>query len=161
MQLTGEKILAAPPEAVWTALIDPVFLKALIPGCQEMSGSPEAGYDIVVERGVGGMTARMTGRFDLREVQPGQGCLLVGGGSGGAVGQARGKARIRLSPEGRGTRLAWDIAAELEGKLAGIPQFVVNMAARKVADGFVERFAAALERRPVQTKGWLGRIVPR
>jgi hypothetical protein len=36
---------------------------------------------------------------------------------------------------------------------------VVKLAAQKVADGFVERFAAAIEKRPVEKKGWLGRIV--
>ena len=61
MQITGEKVIAAAPEAVWAALIDPEFLKALIPGCESMTGSPVTGYDITVARSVGGMTARLTG----------------------------------------------------------------------------------------------------
>jgi uncharacterized protein len=158
MQLTGEKSIAATPEAVWTALIDPEFLKALIPGCESMTGSPETGYDITVARQVGGITARLTGFFDLSEVEPGRGCVLSGGGSGGGAGHAKGTARIRLAPEGEGTRLTWDIAAELGGKLSSLPGFVVKLAAQKVADGFVERFAAAIEGRPVAKKGWLGRI---
>lgn len=157
MQLTGEKAIAAPPEVVWAALIDPDFLKALIPGCESMTGSPERGYDITVARSVGGMTARLTGFFDLSQVEPGRGCLLTGGGSGGAAGHAKGTARIRLLPEGEGTRLSWDIVTELGGKLASLPGFVVRLAAQKVADGFVERFAAAIEKRPVRKKGWLGR----
>jgi carbon monoxide dehydrogenase subunit G len=66
-----------------------------------------------------------------------------------------------LRPEGIGTCLSWDIRAELGGKLASLPGFVVNMAARKVADGFVERFTAAIEARPTGKPGWLGRIVGR
>jgi hypothetical protein len=80
MQLVGEKLLAAPPDRVWAALIDPDFLKALIPGCQSMTGDPETGYDITVERNVGGMAARLSGRFDLSEVEPGRGCVLTGSG---------------------------------------------------------------------------------
>ena len=159
MQLTGEKTIAAAPEAVWAALIDPEFLKALIPGCESMTGSPETGYDITVARQVGGLTARLTGFFDLSEVEPGRGCVLSGGGSGGGAGHAKGTARIRLAPGGEGTRLSWDIAAELGGKLSSLPGFVVKLAAQKVADGFVERFAAAIEKRPVEKKGWRGRIV--
>ena len=159
MQLTGVKIIAATPEVVWAALIDPEFLKALIPGCESMTGSPEAGYDVTVARQVGGMTARLTGFFDLFEVEPGRGCVLSGGGSGGAAGHAKGTAHIRLAPEGEGTRLGWDISAELGGKLSSLPGFVVKIAAQKVADGFVERFTAAIEKRPVEKKGWLGRIV--
>jgi len=159
MQLTGDKAIAAPPEAVWTALIDPEFLKTLIPGCESMTGSPETGYDITVARQVGGMTARLTGFFDLSEVEPDRGCVLSGGGSGGGAGHAKGTARIRLTPEGEGTRLSWGVVAELGGKLASLPGFVVRIAAQKVADGFVERFAAAIEKRPVaKKKGWLGRI---
>ncbi|TNC73340.1 CoxG family protein [Rubellimicrobium roseum] len=158
MQLTGEKLVAAPPEAVWTALTDPAFLRALIPGCETMTGSPETGYDITVARAVGGIEARMTGRFDMTEVEPARSCLLTGGGSGGGAGHATGAARIRLRPEGRGTCLSWSICAELGGKLAKMPNFLVEMAARKVADGFVERFVAAIEKRPVQPKGWFGRL---
>lgn len=162
MQLTGERIVAAPPEAVWAALVDPAFLKRLIPGCEMMTGDPERGYDITVTRSVGGMEARMTGRFDMTEVQPGRGCLLTGAGGAAGVGDARGSARIGLSPEGEGTRLSWDIAAELGGRLAAVPEFLVNIAARRVADGFVERFSAAIEgREPGTRAGWLGRIVGR
>lgn len=159
MELTGEKIVAARPEAVWAALIDPEFLRKLIPGCESMTGNPERGYDITVVRHVGSLEARMTGRFTMAEVVPGGGCLLSGAGEAGAVGDARGTARIRLVAVGEETLLAWDIAAELGGKLAAVPEFLVNMAARKVADGFVERFKAAIEgREPERKKGWLGKI---
>lgn len=157
MQLAGKKYVAASPEVVWAALIDPGFLKLLIPGCESMTGSPEQGYDITVARSVGGMTARLTGFFDLSEVEPAKGCVLSGGGSGGSAGHAKGTARIRLRREGDGTQLSWDIAAELGGKLASLPGFMVNMAAQKVAEGFVERFAAAIEKRPVKKRGWFGR----
>lgn len=162
MELTGERIVAAPPEAVWAALVDPAVLRPLIPGCETMAGDPERGYDITVARGLGGMQVRMTGRFVLSEVEPGRGCLLRGGGEAGGVGEASGSARIRLSPEGEGTRLSWEIGAELGGKLAALPDFIVGMAARKVAEGFVERFSAAVEgREPAPRKGWLGRIAGR
>lgn len=159
MELTGDKTIVAPPLAVWAALIDPDFLKTLIPGCESMGGTPETGYTITVARSLGGMEARMSGRFAMSEVEPARGCLLTGGGDGGAMGEARGTARIRLVPEGKGTRLSWDIEAELGGKLAALPDFLVGMAARKVADGFVERFRAAIEgREPGAQKGWLGKL---
>lgn len=160
MELTGDKAIAARPDAVWAALTDPAFLGRLIPGCETMTGSPEGGYDLTVARSVGGLEARMTGRFTMSEAEPGGGCLLAGGGEAGGAGSARGTARIRLAPEGEGTRLSWDIAAELGGRLAAVPDFLVTMAARKVADGFVERFSAAIEgREPEKRKGWFGGIV--
>jgi carbon monoxide dehydrogenase subunit G len=162
MELAGERTIAAAPDVVWAALIDPEFLRRLIPGCETMTGSPETGYDITVARSVGSLEARMTGRFTMSDVVPGRGCHLSGSGGAGSAGDARGTARIRLRPEGQGTRLGWEITAELGGKLAKVPDFMVGIAARKVADGFVERFSAAVEgREPGAGKGWLGHLAGR
>ena len=48
-------------------------------------------------------------------------------------------------PEGTGTRLSWDLEAATEGTIARIPDFVVRIAAGRVADGFIRRFKAAVE----------------
>lgn len=157
MNLIGETTIAAPPDIVWAALVDPEALTRLIPGCETMTGSPETGYDITVARGLGGMTARLSGRVDMTDVRPGRGCSLVAQGTGGAAGLARGTARILLAPDGEGTRLSWVIAAEVGGRLAALPRIVVDMAARRLADGFVSRFTASIEGRPAP-KGWLGRL---
>ncbi|NAZ36057.1 CoxG family protein [Rubellimicrobium sp. CFH 75288] len=157
MELAGQRFIAADPERVWQALIDPVFLKDLIPGCQSMRGDPQNGYDITAERGVGGFTARLTGRIDLEDVRPGEGAFLRASGEGTGVGAAQGTARISLAPEGAGTRLSWTVAARVGGRLAALPGFAVEMAARRVADGFVERFAAALEGREPR-RGWIARL---
>jgi carbon monoxide dehydrogenase subunit G len=124
-----------------------------------MTGSVETGYEVTAVRSVAGAEMRMTGRFALSEVRPGRGCLLTGSGEAAGAGGARGTCRVALAPDGAGTRLSWDIAAETEGRLARLPYFVVSMAARKVADGFVARFAAALEgREPAPRTGLLGRL---
>ena len=156
MDLTGDTRVAAPPAAVWAALIDPDLLCRLIPGCEAMTGDPERGYDITVARTLAGMTARLSGRIDMTEVAPAQGCLLHAQGTGGAAGLARGTARIALLPEGEGTRLSWVIAAEVGGRLGALPVFVVDAAARRLAAAFAERFCAEVEGRP--SRGWLGRL---
>lgn len=160
MRISGAAQIEAPPDAVWGALVDPVFLGRLIPGCESMTGSVEAGYEVTASRKVAGAEVRMTGRFRLSEVAAGRGCLLTGSGEAPGAGGARGTCRIGLAPEAGGTRLAWDIEADLNGRLAALPDFVVTLAARKVAEGFLGRFAAAVEgREPGPRKAWLGRIV--
>ncbi len=47
MQMTGEREIAADRAAVWAALLDPEVLKACVPGCQEMTGTPEDGFEAV------------------------------------------------------------------------------------------------------------------
>jgi carbon monoxide dehydrogenase subunit G len=160
MRLTGSQIIAAPPDRVWEALIDPDLLKTLIPGCRSMSGNPASGYDVAAERSVGGVDVRMTGRIDLSDIRPGEGVLLHAAGEAGAFGGAKGTARIVLRPEAAGTRLGWDLDAQTEGRLAGFPRILVEAVASRVAHGFVERFAAAIEGREVK-KGWLSRLTGR
>jgi len=159
MDLTGETTIAAPPERVWAALIDPALLASLIPGCESMTGNPAEGYAITASRGVGSMTARLSGRIDLTEADPPRGCRLVAQGTGGAAGLARGTARIRLDPVAAGTRLSWTVRAEVGGRLAALPGIIVSAAARRVADGFVGRFKAAVEGTPPPARGWLGRLI--
>lgn len=160
MKLTGQESIAAPPSAVWAALIDPEVLRRLIPGCETMTGSPEAGYDIAVARTVGSLEVRLTGRVDLTDPRPGESVDLVASGSGGSVGGARGTGRIRLVSEGQGTSLSYDLEAETEGPLTRLPDFVVRMAAGRVAEGFLRRFKAAVEGvEPAPRKGFLGRLV--
>lgn len=158
MELRGETVVGAPPEAVWAALLDPERLKALIPGCESMTGDPACGYSITVARGVGAVAARLSGRIELSEMVPARSVLLHAQGTGGAAGLARGTARIRLEPVPEGTRLAWDIAAEVGGRLAALPRVLVEGAARRVADGFVDRFARSLDGRE-RSRGWLSRLV--
>lgn len=160
MKLSGEETIAAPPAAVWAALIDPVVLGRLIPGCESMTGSPATGYDVVAGRRVAGAELRLTGRVDMANVRAGEATDLVASGSGGAAGGARGTARIRLAPEGGGTRLGWDLDAEVEGALARLPGFAVRLAAGAIAEGFLHRFKAAVEGvDPPPRRGLLGRLV--
>lgn len=161
MHLTGEQFIAAPPQRVWEALIDPGLLAPLIPGCRSMSGNPASGYDIVAERSVAGVEVSMTGRIDLSDIRPGEGVRLHASGEAGRFGAARGTARIVLMSEREGeregTRLGWDLEAQTEGLLATFPRLVVESVARRVAHGFVERFAAAIEGREAR-RGWLSRL---
>lgn len=145
MKLSGEERIGASPAAVWAALIDPEVLAPLIPGCESMSGSPAMGYDLAASRSVAGLEVRLTGRVDLTASRPGEGCDLVASGSGGKAGGARGTARIRLQPDGEGTRLRYELDASVEGALSRIPGFVLRIAAGRVAEGFMGRFKAAVE----------------
>lgn len=159
MKLSGEETFVAPPAAVYAALVDPAVLRPLIPGCESLTGSPDRGYDIAAARRVGGAEMRLTGRVDMEEVRPPHGFDLRAAGSGGMAGGARGTARIRLDPEGAGTRLRWDLDAGMEGALARLPDFVIRLAAAKVAEGFVRRFKAAVDGDGPPRRGLLGRLV--
>lgn len=155
IRLDGTTLIARPPAEVWAALIDPAVLKPLIPGCESMTGDPLRGYDIAVEQGVGTVKVGLTGRLDLSDLRPGEGCRIDASGAHPKHGRAEGHGLILLVPEGAGTRLGWDLTARLDGPLAHLPTALLTLAARRMADRFVEKFAAAMEGRAPARTGWL------
>ncbi len=145
MELGEARVVAAPPDAVWSALIDPDVLRRCIPGCQEMVGSPEDGFDAVVVQKVGPVKATFRGRVTLEDVRPGEGCRIVGEGKGGAAGFARGAADVTLTGEDGNTRLAYVVDAGVGGKLAQLGSRVIEGVARRMADQFFAAFQAEVE----------------
>jgi len=145
MQLSDHRDIAAPPETVWSAILNPEVLKACIPGCESMKGSPEAGYEAVVVQKVGPVSARFTGIVHLTDITPGQAVTISGEGKGGAAGFAKGGARVTLAPQGGGTRLSYVVEANVGGKIAQLGSRIIDGFAKKLADQFFENFKTALE----------------
>ena len=100
----GSRQIAAPREVVWAALNDPEVLKAAIPGCQELTGSPEQGFEATVKQKVGPVSATFHGRVPLADVVPLSGYTISGEGKGGAAGFAKGVRRGGAWPTPRAAR---------------------------------------------------------
>jgi carbon monoxide dehydrogenase subunit G len=146
MELSGSRVIAADRATVWALLNDVETLKAAIPGCQEMTGTPEDGFEAVVKQKIGPVSATFRGKVTLSDVVPGESYRIVGEGSGGVAGFAKGGARVRLADVPEGTELTWDVEAQVGGKLAQLGSRLISGYARKMADEFFDRFAAAVER---------------
>lgn len=145
MELTDQRDICAPPDEVWTALIDPEVLKLCIPGCQEMTGTPEDGYEAVVVQKVGPVKATFKGQVQLTNIIVGQSCTISGEGKGGPAGFAKGGADVVLTPTDGGTRLSYDVNAKVGGKLAQLGSRIIDGFAKKMADQFFDNFKAVLE----------------
>ncbi|MEJ6394033.1 carbon monoxide dehydrogenase subunit G [Gymnodinialimonas sp. 2305UL16-5] len=146
MEMHASRHIAAPRDQVWAALNDPEVLKACIPGCEELTGSPEEGFSAVVKQKVGPVKATFKGAVTLSDVVPGERYTIYGEGKGGVAGFAKGGAQVALSdhPEG-GTELTYDVEAKVGGKLAQLGSRLVDSFATKMADQFFERFQNHLE----------------
>jgi len=83
---------------------------------------------------------KFKGKLTLSDIQPPNSYSISFEGQGGAAGFAKGGAQVRLSPQGESTRLAYDVKANVGGKLAQIGSRLVDAAARKVADDFFRNF---------------------
>ena len=145
MQLIDHRDIAAGPEAVWAAILDPEVLKACIPGCESLTGSPEAGYEAVVVQKVGPVKAKFTGMVTLSDMVAGQSLTITGEGKGGPAGFAKGGAKVKLAPEAAGTRLGYEVEAHVGGKLAQLVSRIIDGFAKKLADEFFERFKTTVE----------------
>jgi uncharacterized protein len=145
MTMSGEQQLPAPRETVWAKLIDPEVLKVCIPGCESLEVIGENEFQAVATNKIGPVKARFKGKVRLTEIDAPNGYKISGEGDGGVAGFAKGGATVKLTDKDGGTLLTYNVEAQIGGKLAQLGQRLVNGAAKKLADDFFVRFAAAVK----------------
>ncbi|QUJ76751.1 carbon monoxide dehydrogenase subunit G [Sulfitobacter albidus] len=173
MKLSDQKTINADRETVYAALLNPEVLMACVPGCQEMSGSPEDGFEATVVQKVGPVKATFKGAVQLSEMNPPESITITGEGKGGAAGFAKGGADVRLEAEGDKTILHYDVEAKVGGKLAQLGSRIIDGFAKKMADQFFSNFQDAVgapapeeadevvetETGETKKKGWFNKLV--
>ena len=170
MNLSDSKLIAAGRETVWQALLSSEVLQDCVPGCKEMSGSPEEGFEATVVQKVGPVKATFKGAVTLSDRVEGESLTLTGEGKGGAAGFAKGWANVTLTEEEGGTRLSYDVEAKVGGKLAQLGSRIIDGFAKKMADQFFENFRDVVEGPSEETedasddtepqkKGWFRKMV--
>ncbi len=146
MELHATRKIAADRAVVWAALNDAAVLQACIPGCEELTGTPEEGFAAVVKQKVGPVKATFKGEVTLSDIVPNESYTISGEGKGGVAGFAKGGAKVMLSDaEGGGTDLHYDVDAKVGGKIAQLGSRLIDSFATKMADQFFERFQAHVE----------------
>lgn len=149
MQMSGEQRIAAPRERVWEALNDPEILKACIPGCQSLDKEGDDQFNAVAEVKIGPIGARFKGKVQLQDIDPANGYTIVGQGNGGVAGNAKGRARVRLSDEEAGTLVAYDVDAEVGGRMAQLGGPIIDATAKQLAGKFFTTFGEIVGRETV------------
>ena len=141
MKQVGDYKILAHREAVWEALNDPDILCSCIPGCESVEKMDETHFDISLKAKVGPVNAKMQVQVELTDLVPPESYIIRGGAKGGAAGFAKGAASVKLIEEEGGTRLFYEVDANVGGKLAQVGSRLIDGAARKIADGFFSKFA--------------------
>ena len=141
MKMTGEQSIAAPRARAWEALNDPEVLKQCIPGCQSLERDGDNRFKAVVAIKVGPIGAKFNGAVTLSDIDAPNGYTLSGEGQGGPAGFAKGSAQVRLTEEGpQSTRLAYDVDAQVGGKIAQLGGAVIDATAKQLAASFFKKF---------------------
>ncbi len=144
MNLQGERLIPATPEATWAALNDPETLKACINGCESLERTGDDEYLATIAMRIGPVNARFKGSLKLQNVVPPSSYTIVFDGQGGAAGFGKGSADVQLSRDPGGTRLVYNSKAQIGGKLAQVGSRLIDGAAAKIAEDFFAAFESRL-----------------
>jgi len=172
MDMNGERHISADRNTVWAALNDPEILRQCIPGCETLDMQSPTDMTARVKLQVGPVRATFNGKVKLSDLDPPNGYRIAGEGNGGVAGYAKGGATVALSDDGAGTRMRYDVKADVGGKLARLGGRLIDSTAKRLADEFFEKFSvlvgspaqhapapstAAPEPAPAKKPGWFKR----
>ncbi len=141
MKMSGEEIIPAPIEAVWKALNDPAVLKQCIPGCESIVMTSPTEMKARVVAKVGPVKAGFNGVVFLKDLKPPHSYRIEGKGEGGLAGFATGGATVNLETVPGGTKMSYDVDAQVGGKMAMLGSRLIDSTARSMAGQFFDKFA--------------------
>lgn len=132
MRLAGSHDLPFPRDAVWEALMDPQVLSRTLPGCEQLE---RTGDDVFAGRlrvSVGPVRGEFRGTLKLTDLSP-PGSYRMRLDGQGPNGFMNGEGTVQLEDTATGTRLHYDLDAQVGGRIAGVGQRVLDSSARSVA----------------------------
>jgi uncharacterized protein len=141
MKMNGEEIIPASIETVWAALNDVDVLKQCIPGCESITkkSATEMTAKVVVK--MGPVKAGFGGTVHLKDLKPPHSYRIEGKGEGGLAGFATGGASVNLQTVPEGTKMTYDVEAQVGGKMAMLGSRLIDSTARSLAGQFFDKFA--------------------
>jgi len=142
MEIKGDSLIAADQNAVWKGLNDPEMLRQSIPGCESLEKTGENKFKATVVTRIGPITAKFNGEVELQDLNPPNSYTITGSGSAGAMGSAKGKAFVTLTPKGEDTHLDYRVEADISGKIAQLGGRLIQSTAGVLAGQFFNKFSA-------------------
>ena len=144
MKFSGTHEIDLSQDVVWHSLLDVDVLSASIPGCEsfERLDTDTESYRSVIATRVGPMKARFSGKMDIEDSNPPHSYKLVGSGSAGSAGAAKGEVLIKLRPEGpQKTVLDFEASVAMTGRMAQIGGKMIHGTAEMFSSEFFDNLA--------------------
>ena len=145
MKLTGSYQINLEKQKVWEALNDPEILKKTIPGCEEFKKNSDTEFSAKATNKIGPFNASFTGDIELKELNPPNSYKISGSGNS-PVGFASGEASVKLEDHENGTKLIYEVEANVGGKIAQVGSRLIDMTAKKMADIFFGKFSELISK---------------
>ena len=140
MKLSGSYQINLEKQKVWDALNDPEILRKSIPGCEDFNKDSETEFTATATNKIGPFNASFTGNIELKEINAPHSYVIEGSGSS-PVGFATGQANVKLEDFEGGTKLIYEVEANVGGKIAQVGSRLIDMTAKKLADIFFGNFS--------------------
>jgi len=136
MRLEGTYFFDAPVQEVWDALMDPVVLAAVMPGCEKLD-LVDGRYQGELTIKVGPIQGNFSGIVELKDVDAPKSYAMVVDGRG-PHGFMKATAKVRLEADGEQTKMAYDADAQVGGKLATVGQRLIDASAKAIVKQALE-----------------------
>ena len=145
MKLSGSYQINLEKQKVWEALNDPEILKQTIPGCEEFIKNSDTQFTAKATNKIGPFNASFTGDIELVNLDPPNSYKISGSGNS-PVGFASGEATVKLENYENGTKLIYEVEANVGGKIAQVGSRLIDMTAKKMADIFFGNFSELISK---------------
>ena len=140
MKLSGSYQINIKKQKVWEALNDPEILQKSIPECEEFKRNSDTNFTATATNKIGPFNATFTGDIELKEIKAPDSYVIEGSGNS-PVGFASGNAKVKLEESDGGTKLVYEVEANVGGKIAQVGSRLIDMTAKKMADVFFGKFS--------------------
>jgi len=145
MKLSGSYQINLEKQKVWESLNDPEILKQTIPGCEEFIKNSDTQFTAKATNKIGPFNASFTGDIELVDLDPPNSYKISGSGNS-PVGFASGEATVKLENYENGTKLIYEVEANVGGKIAQVGSRLIDMTAKKMADIFFGNFSELISK---------------
>ncbi len=140
MKLNGSYQINLKKQKVWEALNDPEILRKSIPGCEDFKKDSETEFTATATNKIGPFNASFTGNIEIKDINAPHSYVIEGSGNS-PVGFASGQANVKLEDFKGGTKLIYEVEANVGGKIAQVGSRLIDMTAKKMADIFFGNFS--------------------
>jgi carbon monoxide dehydrogenase subunit G len=144
IEITRSYTFNAPPDRVWSLLMDPAALSSCIPGCKSLEADGEDRYLVTMAVALSAVMGTYTGTVQLVDiVSPTSYCLIAEGQ--GRPGFVKGRSTISLLADGENTEVTLNGTVQTGGAIARVGQRVIGGAARLMMDRFFRSLKKRVE----------------
>ena len=144
MKVSGEILVQAPRDEVFSRLRDARFFASCVDGVKDLTEAGELKYNAVFETKIAYLAFRFNVAVEMSRIAPpAEIAARIEGTPIGLIGRLTATSVARLSEADGGTIVAYEIDAALTGRLGSLGQPVLRAKAKEMERQFAERLSAA------------------